>query len=152
MTLSNSVIKILFAHLWRLNVLASSMLTCSPYVYLELIEYADLHHPSLSMTCFMQVCQLTWLNWMAFSMLTCITHVYLKSHGVCWLTSPRYIHDVLHASMSTYITHGLIEWHLVCWLASPMCTLNHMEYADLHHPGISMTCIMHVCQLTSPMA
>ena len=34
---------------------------------------------------------------------------------------------------------------------SPMCALHLMKYADLHHPGIYLNCLNHVCQLVSPM-
>ena len=113
----------------------------SPTYTLDLIKYADLHHPCIY--------KISW------SMPTYITHGYI------WIAWFKYDLSMCDLSMSTYINHYLcwgisniiyadlhhpsvqLEWFIrVCWLASPMCNLDLIKYADLHHPWIYLNCLI----------
>ena len=102
------------------------------------IIYADLHHPSVQLECFIWVC------WLASPMC-----------NVCWLASPMDIFELPDLSMSTYIKHyPEVSWHTslmctmktLCSSTSPKCILYFMNYADLHHPVIYWNCLIQACQ------
>ena len=76
----------------------------SPKWNLDLIKYADLHHP-----------RIFYISW---SMLTYITHGYI------WVAWFKYVNTYQSLSLLTYIKHNL------CWHTSPMGTIR-MIYSSM---------------------
>ena len=117
----------------------------SPKWNLDLIKYADLHHPRIFYISWSMLTYIThgyiWVAWFkyvnTYQSLSLLTYI---KHNLCWHTSPMGTIRMIYSSMLTCINH-IYSLSLVCWLSSPMYILDFKKYADLHHPWICLNCL-----------